>query len=282
MVVQHIVELGAGERRGEGHSPEETGGAQKEGEEGRPQLFWPKQGGAFRSVSAHSQAQAMSSTSGGSWGSNHWGGHGGGGGGDGGGDGGGGWSSGGWSSGGDGGGDGGSGCAWGSGGGWSSGGDGGGGGGGWGGDGGGGGWGGDGGGQASRKAKGSGWGKRKRSVEHSTPLDMGRPRNHQEDFRLAAGIASSQFPRLRFWPHPQQLVLQIADGEHRGLLQRWWNASPDLQDRFREALRTGQPVFEWTDRGEETKYSINLQEMTQTNLDSQLSRTLQVILVIMF
>ena len=47
----------------------------------------------------------------------------------------------------------------------------------------------------------------------------------------------------------------------------------------------GHRTFEWTHEygdNKETVYRVDLEAMTQTNLESELSRTLQVVLVIMF
>ena len=108
-------------------------------------------------------------------------------------------------------------------------------------------------------------------VEHTTPLDMGRPSNPPADFRLAAGFVDGRLPKPKLGlPNPEQLILQIADGEHHGM-QQWWNGRLDRQEAFRTALRQGHRTFEWTHEygdNKETVYRVDLEAMTQTNPDA--------------
>ena len=84
---------------------------------------------------------------------------------------------------------------------------------------------------------------------------------------------------------PEQLIVQIADGDFHGLAQ-WWDARPEMQTAVREAIMNREPQFTFEhDYGSQlgtTRYNIDLVAMTSVNPDSGTERKLRVQAVIMW
>ena len=83
----------------------------------------------------------------------------------------------------------------------------------------------------------------------------------------------------------EQMVLQIADGDFRGM-SVWWDAPIGLQEATRNAVEAEVAQFEYEhtygSQPETTIYQIDLAAMTSTNPDSGQVRQLRVSSAIMW
>ena len=96
---------------------------------------------------------------------------------------------------------------------------------------------------------------------------------------LGQSYLNSGQPHLR----PEQLILQIADGDWRGMAT-WLDAPQPLQIAFRRALQDGRREFVFLNEYGSgwTHYFINLNTMTSTNPDSGTERQIRVSAAVMW
>ena len=116
-------------------------------------------------------------------------------------------------------------------------------------------------------------GKARRGVEHMNPLSLGGPQTTTDRMWLGQSYLKSGNPRLT----PGQLILQIANGDFRGMAV-WWDAPEPLQQASRQVLENGGREFEFLHdyAGGRTRYSISFETMTSTNTDSGTRRAIRV------
>ena len=133
------------------------------------------------------------------------------------------------------------------------------------------------------KGKEKGKGKR-RQVEHTTPLDYGRPAAppaHQMNLAQHFIRSAAQNAQLG----EMQLITQLADGE-RNSNPQWWDGPPGLQVAVRQAIRDGVYQFthdhEYGSQPQRTRYAMDLEEMTSTNPTSGTVRNVRVVAVVMW
>ena len=105
------------------------------------------------------------------------------------------------------------------------------------------------------------------------PLSMGGPQTTTDRLWLGQSYLKSAHPHLT----SDQLILQIADGDFRGMAV-WWDAPEPLQRAFRQVLGNGGKEFDFLHdyAGGQTRYSISFDTMTSTNTDSGTVRAIRV------
>ena len=120
--------------------------------------------------------------------------------------------------------------------------------------------------RSQRKRKGKG----RRPVQHMNPLPLA-PQTTDTRMRLVESYLASGHTGLT----PNQLILQIADGDFRGMAV-WWDAPEPLQNAFRHVLESGMTEFEFEHEhaGGQTRYRISFDTMTSTNPDSGTERAI--------
>jgi hypothetical protein len=128
--------------------------------------------------------------------------------------------------------------------------------------------------RSQRKGKG----KVKRPVNHTNHVPL-PPQTTAARMRMGQSYLASGQSHLT----PEQLILQIADGDWRGMAT-WWDAPQPLQIAFRHVLEDGHTEFEFEHQyaGAQMCYCINFDTMTSTNPDSGTVRAIRISAAVMW
>ena len=136
------------------------------------------------------------------------------------------------------------------------------------------------GGDAARsQGTGKGKGKYQWPLTHANPLPL-PPQTAAQRMHMGQSYLNSGQPHLT----PEQLFLQIANGDWRGMAT-WLDAPPRVQIAFRQAIKEGLREFQFQHDGygsAGTTFRINFDTMTSTNEDSGTVRGLRVSAAVMW